>query len=38
LHLSGVNKKRREDKSTLDRISATLILQSFLDSQKTNAL
>ena len=37
LHLSGVSKKIREDKYTLDRISAALILQSFLDSQKSKS-
>jgi len=29
---SGVNKKRRNDKALVDQISATLILQSFLES------
>lgn len=31
---SGMKKKRRQDKSNLDIISATLILQSYLDSEK----
>lgn len=34
LHISGGSKKSRQDKSKLDRISATLLLQSFLDTQK----
>ena len=29
---SGISKKARKDKSLIDRISATIILQSFLDS------
>lgn len=31
---SGMKKKKRKDKSNVDIISATLILQSFLDSRK----
>lgn len=34
LSASGGSKKSRHDKSKLDRISATLILQSFLEVQK----
>ena len=34
LHISGGSKKSRQDKSKLDRISATILLQSFLDAQK----
>lgn len=30
---SGVSKKRRQDKGVIDRISATLILQGYLDSR-----
>lgn len=30
---SGVSRKKRRDKGTLDRISATLILQSYLEQQ-----
>lgn len=32
----GVKKKDRQDKSLVDRISASIILQSFLDSGKEN--
>ena len=31
--VSGVNKKRRQDKSLIDQVSATIILQSYLDSR-----
>lgn len=34
----GVKKMKRQDKSTVDKISATLILQSFLDSEKFKKL
>ena len=34
LHLSGGSKKSRQDKSKVDRISATIILQSFLETQQ----
>ena len=34
LHISGGSKKSRQDKGKLDRISATILLQSFLDAQK----
>lgn len=30
---SGIGKKKRQDKSTLDKISATIILQSYLESK-----
>lgn len=30
---SGVKKKQRQDKSLIDEVSATLILQSYMDSQ-----
>ncbi len=30
---SGISKKKRRDKATVDRISATLILQSYMESQ-----
>lgn len=33
---SGMNKKKRQNKSLLDEISATLILQSFLEQKNTN--
>lgn len=32
----GVKKQRRQDKAMIDRISASIMLQSFLDSGKTN--
>ena len=32
---SGVKKKKRQDKALLDEVSATLILQAFLDRTKT---
>lgn len=35
---SGVNKKKRKEKGTLDRISATLILQSFLERPITHSI
>ncbi len=31
--VSGVNKKRRQDKALIDQVSATIILQSYLDSR-----
>ncbi len=31
---AGIKKMQRQDKSTVDKISATLILQSFMDSEK----
>jgi putative Holliday junction resolvase len=31
---AGLSKKKRQDKSLVDTISATIILQSFLESQK----
>ena len=31
--VSGVNKKRRQDKALIDKVSATIILQSYLDSR-----
>ena len=31
---SGVSKKRRQDKFLVDKVSATIILQSYLDSRK----
>ena len=31
---SGMKKKKRQDKSQLDIISATLMLQSYLDNRK----
>jgi putative Holliday junction resolvase len=31
---SGKNKKQRQDKSLIDKVSATLILQSFLEQGK----
>lgn len=30
---SGINKTKRQDKSTIDKISATIILQSYLNSE-----
>jgi putative Holliday junction resolvase len=32
---SGMKKKKRQDKATLDRLSAAFILQSYLDSKKS---
>jgi putative Holliday junction resolvase len=32
----GVKKEKRQDKSMVDRISASIILQTFLDGRKTN--
>ncbi|HNQ67671.1 MAG TPA: Holliday junction resolvase RuvX [Bacteroidales bacterium] len=34
----GLGKKKRQNKSTVDKISATLILQSFMDSEKFKSL
>ena len=31
---SGIGKKARQDKSTVDKISATIILQSYMESKK----
>jgi len=31
---AGLRKKKRQDKSLVDTISATIILQSFMESQK----
>lgn len=33
IFLSGTKKKKRRDKTLIDRVSATLILQSFMDKQ-----
>lgn len=30
---SGINKKKRQDKGTVDKISATIILQSYMESK-----
>ena len=35
---SGVGKKKRQNKSLVDQISATLILQSYLESQSNKLL
>ncbi len=34
----GIKKMQRQDKSMVDKISATIILQSFMDSEKYNNL
>jgi putative Holliday junction resolvase len=34
----GIKKMQRQDKSMVDKISATIILQSFMDSEKFNNL
>ncbi len=31
---SGINKKARQDKGTIDKISATILLQSFMESKQ----
>lgn len=36
LLFSGISKKKRKDKSLIDEISATLILQSYIDRKKNN--
>jgi len=36
LYISGLKKKDRQKKELLDRISATIILQSFMEYQKLN--
>ena len=35
---SGIGKKKRQDKGLLDKISATLILQSYLESQSNKLI
>ena len=35
---SGLNKKRRKDKNLIDKISATIILQSYLESNVNQKL
>lgn len=35
---SGIGKMKRQNKSTVDKISATIILQSFLDTEKFKSL
>lgn len=35
---SGINKKARREKATVDKISATLILQSFLEQKSTGRI
>ncbi len=35
---SGMKKKKRQDKSNLDRLSAVFILQSYLDSKKPRTI
>jgi len=35
---SGINRKHRQDKSLVDKISATIILQSFLEMRKNNLI
>ena len=32
----GIKKEKRKDKTTVDKISATIILQSFLEKEKYN--
>jgi putative Holliday junction resolvase len=35
---SGIGKKKRQDKGLIDKISATLILQSYLESNNNTSL
>jgi putative Holliday junction resolvase len=35
---SGIGKKKRQDKGLLDKISATLILQSYLEAKNNTSL